>query len=245
MKVLGIIPARGGSKGVPRKNVRLLCGKPLLAYTVESALASKRLTRTILSTEDAEIAAVGGRCGIEVPFLRPAELALDTSPTFPVVQHALAEMEREGRSYDAVCLLQPTNPLRRAEDIDQCIELLETTGADSVISVLPVPAEYHPCWVYSRSDDGQLRLFTREAEPIARRQDLPSAFHREGSVYVTRTEVIRTRQSLYGTRIMGYRMPAEFSSNIDSPEDWREIEKRVSARISNAAVRGATHEGSR
>ncbi|MGH9901714.1 MAG: cytidylyltransferase domain-containing protein, partial [Pyrinomonadaceae bacterium] len=107
MRVLGLIPARGGSKGVPRKNIRALCGKPLLQYTAEAALSARSLARVILSTEDAEIADVGRRCGLEVPFVRPAELAEDTTPMLPVVQHALAQMEKDGESFDAVCLLQP------------------------------------------------------------------------------------------------------------------------------------------
>ncbi len=227
-KVLGIIPARGGSKGVPRKNIRSLCGKPLLAYTIESALRAKRLTRTVLSTEDEEIADVGMRLGIEVPFLRPKQLAQDTSPTFPVVLHALETLEFGGDSFDAVCLLQPTNPLRRSVDIDACIDLLENSDADSVISVLPVPEEHNPHWVYRMCVDGALKLFTEEPTPIARRQDLPPAFHREGSVYVTKTTVIRTLRSLYGKRILGYEMPREYSSNIDTLEDWRALEARMS-----------------
>ena len=231
MKVLGIIPARGGSKGVPRKNIKLLCGKPLLAYTIESALNAKLLTRTILSTEDEEIADIGMGCGVEVPFLRPKELAEDSSPTLPLVLHALENLESGGEDFDAVCLLQPTNPLRRSADIDNCIELLEKTEADSVISVLPVPPEYNPSWVYWKGEDGSLGLHTGESEPIPRRQDLRPAFHREGSVYVTRTDVIRTQQSLYGTKILGYEISPEFSSNIDTQNDWQEIEQRISLRI--------------
>jgi CMP-N-acetylneuraminic acid synthetase len=227
MRVLGIITARGGSKGIPRKNIRLLRGKPLLAYTIESASNAKHLTRTILSTEDAEIAEVGRRFGVEVPFLRPAVMSEDASPTFPVVQHALETLESQGEQYDAVCLLQPTNPLRRSVDIDNCIELLERTGADSVISVLPVPPTYNPNWVFWKSNDGTLRLSTGENEPTTRRQDLPPAFHREGSVYVTRTEVVKSCQSLYGKKILGYEISPEFSSNIDTPDDWQEIEERM------------------
>ncbi len=233
MKVLGIIPARSGSKGVHRKNIKLLCGKPLLAYTIESALKASRLTRIILSTEDEEIANVGMSWGADVPFLRPRELAEDSSPTLPVVQHALETLEYAGEQYDAVCLLQPTNPLRRSFDVDNCIELLEKTGADSVISVLPVPAEYNPHWVYWKSEDGSLGLATGENEPIPRRQDLPPAFHREGSVYVTRTEIVRSRQSLYGNNIMGYEIPPEFSSNIDTLSDWQEVEDRISRKNNN------------
>lgn len=233
MKVLGIIPARGGSKGVPRKNVKILCGKPLLAYTIESALKAQRLTRTILSTEDDEIADVGILLGVDVPFLRPKELSEDNSPTLPVVQHALEMLEGCGEHYDAVCLLQPTNPLRRPDDIDNCIDLLEKTEADSVISVSPVPMEHNPYWVYLKSEDGRLNLATGEKEPISRRQDLPPAFHREGSVYVTRTKVVRIEHSLYGKNIVGYEISPEFSSNIDTESDWLEIEDRISRRIAD------------
>ena len=236
MKVLGIIPARGGSKGIPRKNIKFLCGKPLLAYTIESASNARRLTRTILSTENQKIADVGRSLGIDVPFLRPPELSKDASPTLPVVQHALETLERRGEHYDAVCLLQPTNPLRRSADIDYCIELLEKTGADSVISVLPVPAKYNPNWVYWKYEDGRLCLSTGENEPIPRRQDLPPAFHREGSVYVTRTDVVRIQQSLYGKKILGYEISPEFSSNIDTPGDWQEIEGRISRKNSNGDI---------
>ena len=139
MNVLGLIPARGGSKGVPRKNIRQLAGKPLLAYTAEAALASSRLTRVILSTDDEEIAEVGRSCGLEVPFLRPAKLAEDTTPTLPVVQHAVQFLETRGEQFDAICLLQPTNPLRQTSDIDGCIELLESAEADTVFTMLAVP----------------------------------------------------------------------------------------------------------
>jgi CMP-N,N'-diacetyllegionaminic acid synthase len=225
MKVLGIIPARGGSKGVPRKNIRLLCGRPLLAYTAESALQSKLLSKVILSTEDTEIAEIGRSFGLEVPFLRPAELAEDTTPTFPVVLHAVHQLEKVGEIFDAVCLLQPTNPLRRAEDIDACIELLEKTGADSVISVLPVPHEYNPKWVYWQNERGEMVLTTGESEPFPRRQDLPPAFHREGSVYLTRREVLDNFRNLYGRKVRGYEIARQHSVNIDTIEDWNLAEK--------------------
>jgi CMP-N-acetylneuraminic acid synthetase len=225
MRVLGLIPARGGSKGVPRKNVRLLCGKPLLQYTAEAALMAKRLARVVLSTDDEEIAAVGRRCGLEVPFRRPGHLAEDTTPMLPVVQQAVRWMEAEGHFFDAICLLQPTNPLRRAGDIDACIELLEAGGADAVVTVLPVPEEYNPHWVYFQGEDGSLRLSTGERWPISRRQDLPPAFHREGSVYVTRRNVLMEGDSLYGRRLVGYCLSAERSVNIDSVEDWERAEK--------------------
>jgi CMP-N,N'-diacetyllegionaminic acid synthase len=224
MRVLGLIPARGGSKGIPRKNIKLLAGKPLLQYTAAAALSAELLSDIILSTEDPEIAEVGRRSGIEVPFLRPAELATDQSPTLPVVRHALSWLEDRGRRYDAVCLLQPTNPFRRSLDIDGCIELLESTDADSVVTVLPVPAEYNPHWVYFRDASGTLRLSTGEKEPLPRRQSLPAAFHREGSVYVTRTEIVMESNSLYGERVAGYVIDAEQHVNIDEHEDWERAE---------------------
>ncbi len=224
MRVLGLVPARGGSKGIPHKNIRLLGGKPLLCYTAQAAQAARRLTRTILSTDDEEIAAVGRACGLTVPFLRPARLAQDDTPTLPVVQHALAWVEARGEHYDAVCLLQPTCPLRRPDDIDACIERLEQEGADSVVSVLSVPAKYNPHWVYFEDQQGRLRLSTGVATPVPRRQDLPPAFHREGSVYVTRRDVVVEKNSFYGERIVGYRMDPARSVNLDLPADWTRAE---------------------
>ncbi len=230
MRVLGIIPARGGSKGVVRKNVRELGGKPLLAYTVESALTSSRLTRTILSTEDEEIAKLGRDLGVEVPFMRPAELATDSAPTFPVVLHAVKELEKQNELYDAVCLLQPTNPLRRSEDIDGCIELLENSEADSVFTILPVPHEFNPKWVYWETAEGELELSGGDPVPVSRRQDLPDAFHREGSVYVTRRDVLFEHGNLYGSKVCGYRVKKENSINIDSEDDWERAEVIISRR---------------
>src|SRR5882757_8960090 len=152
MRILGIVTARGGSKAIPHKNIAPLSGKPLLAYTAEAARGAKRLARTVLSTDDAGIAAVGRACGLDVPFFRPAELAKDDTPTLPVLQHVVRTLEAAGERYDAVFLLQPTNPLRLASDIDGAIELLEETGADSVISFSDV-GEKHPArmkWIDGR-----------------------------------------------------------------------------------------------
>lgn len=227
MRVLGLIPARSGSKGVPGKNIKLLSGRPLLWYTAQAAQAAKRLTRVVLSTDSEEIAAVGRACGVEVPFLRPAELARDDTPTLPVAQHALRLLEEAGDRFDALCLLQPTNPLRRSEDIDACIELLAASDADAVVTVLPVPAEHNPHWVYFRAEDGRLHLSTGAAAPIPRRQDLPPAFHREGSVYVTRRAVVMEENSLYGTRVLGYEIDLRRSVNIDDPSDWECAEEMI------------------
>lgn len=227
MRVLGVIPARGGSKGIPRKNIRLLGGKPLLAWTIETAKASRRLTRVVLSTEDEEIAEVGRAWGVEVPFLRPRELAEDDTPTLPVLVHALEQCEREDSHYDAVCLLQPTAPLRRTEWIDDCVTKLAQSGADSVVTVLPIPAEHHPWWSLEVTEDGWLK-FTKEEGKGLRRQDLPPAFHRDGSVYVMRRHVL-LGGSLYGDRIAAYEVSADETVNLDTEEDWRRAEGMIAA----------------
>lgn len=229
LTVLGVITARGGSKGVPRKNIRPLGGRPLLAWTTAAALASRRLTRTVLSTDDEEIARLGRECGVEVPFLRPAELASDAAPTLPVLQHAVAALEANGARFDAICLLQPTAPLRTTADIDACIETLERTGADSVVTMSPVPAEFNPHWVYFESG-GTFRLSTGEPAPIPRRQELPPAYHREGSVYVTRRDVLMEGNSLYGKSLAGYIVDPSERVNIDTPADWEHAEALIARR---------------
>lgn len=224
MHILGLVPARGGSKGIARKNVRILGGKPLMQWTIEAALDARTLTRIVVSTEDEEIAAIARSCGAAVPFIRPADLACDDTATLPVVQHALRALSKRGEQFDVVCLLQPTSPFRSASDIDHCVELLAASGADSVVSVLRVPSEYNPHWVYFRATDDSLTLSTGGTEPIARRQILPAAFHRDGSVYVTRQDVILRENSLYGKRVLGYEMTRASAINIDTPADWDRAE---------------------
>jgi CMP-N-acetylneuraminic acid synthetase len=230
MRVLGIVTARGGSKGIPRKNLRPLGGKPLIAWTAEAALGATRLARTILSTDDAEIAAAGRAAGLDVPFMRPAELATDRAPTLPVLQHAVRTLEADGDRYDAICLLQPTNPLRTSELIDTCIARFAATAADSLITVLRVPPEHNPHWVYFEGPDATLHLATGEAAPIPRRQDLPAAYHREGSIYITRRDVLIDQGSLYGTRVVGHEVDAARHVNIDTEDDWAHAEALVRTR---------------
>lgn len=232
MRTLILVPARGQSKGIPRKNLRLLGGRPLLEYTAETALSVSRATRRVLSTDDDEIADVGRRCGLEVPFRRPDELARDETPTLPVVQHAVRWLEAEGEIVEAICLLQPTHPLRSTEDVDACIDLLETSGADSVVSIIPVPPRYNPHWVYFRDDDGRLRISTGATEPVTRRQDLPPAFHRDGSVYVARRDVVMKQNSLYGRDLLGVLVDPARSADIDTMDDLARAERMLSEMLS-------------
>jgi CMP-N,N'-diacetyllegionaminic acid synthase len=225
MKILGIVPARGGSKGIPRKNIVPLLGRPLLAYTAEAALSAKLLTRTVLSTDDEEIARIGRQWGLDVPFLRPAELAGDDTPTIPVLQHVVRWLERAGEIYDAVFILQPTNPLRRPEDIDGSIELLEKTGADSVISFIDV-GEKHPARMKFISPAGKVidPPFKEEFEG-QRRQDLPKLYLREGSVYLTRRKVLMEKNSIQGHHCQAWIIPPMRACNIDTPFDLFLVEQ--------------------
>jgi CMP-N-acetylneuraminic acid synthetase len=206
-------------------------GKPLLAYTAEAALAAKRLTRVVLSTEDEEIACVGRNCGLDVPFMRPPELAGDETPTIPVLQDVVRNLEASGESYDAVFTLQPTTPLRRAEDIDGAIELLESTGADSVISFVDV-GEKHPARMKFVASDGRVLdpAFSERFEG-QRRQDLPKLYLREGSIYLTRRAVLMEQNSLKGQDCRAWLIPQERACNIDTPFDLFIAEQMLKYRV--------------
>jgi len=235
VKVLGVVTARGGSKGLPGKNLRALDGKPLIAHTIDAARESRAFDRLILSTDDDAIAAAGRACGCDVPFMRPAELARDETPHLPVLQHAVQWLrEHERYEADAVMILQPTSPLRRAEDIRESIALLERTGADSVVSVSEVPAHHNPMRTLRVDADGFATLFVT-GEPVRRRinrrQDMPTAWTMNGAIYLFRTHVLDAPEpSLYGERTAAYVMPHEFGISIDSLEDWAVVEDTLRLR---------------
>lgn len=226
MKIVGIITARGGSKGVPGKNIKLLGDKPLLAYTALAASDSKKLHKTILSTDDNEIIKVAQQLNVEVPFIRPAALANDTASSIAVVQHAVNYLESVGEFYDAVCLLQPTSPFRYKGCIDAAIEKFVHSKADALVSVLPVPHEYNPHWIFEPTEEGFLKIATGESEIIKRRQDLPPAFFRDGAIYITKTSIIK-KGSFYGEQLSYFENNADFYVNIDTPKDWILAEEKL------------------
>jgi CMP-N,N'-diacetyllegionaminic acid synthase len=238
VKVLGVITARGGSKGIPGKNLKLLAGKPLLAYTVETARRSGVLDRVILSTDDEAIAAAGRDLGCDVPFIRPLDLAQDETPHLPVIQHATRWMqERASYTPDAVMILQPTSPLRTADDIVAAVSLLDRSGADSVLSVNEVPVHSHPMRALRIDERGDAVLFV-SGDPVRkrvnRRQDLPPAWVMNGAIYACRTRVLFDAEpSLYGNRVVAYRMPADRSISIDDLEDWHAAERALASRHSS------------
>lgn len=220
MKVLGIIPARGGSKGIPGKNIKLLSGKPLIQYTIEAALQSEMLEKIIVSTDSQEIATVAKQLGADVPFIRPMELAQDDTPTLPVIQHALRWSEHMREHYDAVCLLQPTTPFRPVGFIDRAIEKFQQSGADSLVSVLPVPIKYNPHWVFEPNAKGFLKIATGEKQIIPRRQELPPTYIRDGAIYITKVQVIFELNSLYGNLIDFIVSEESTHVNLDTLDDW-------------------------
>ena len=227
MRILGIIPARGGSKGVPGKNIKLLNGKPLLQYTSEIALESQYLTTVILSSDNNQIITVAKSLGIQVPFLRPEEFAQDTTPTIDVIIHALRWYENQAIFFDAVCLLQVTNPFRTVEFLDKAIEKFITSGCDSLVSVQKVPHEYNPHWTFEVNPEGNLKIATGEEKIISRRQELPEAYHRDGSIYIVKKEVLLQQHSLYGKSISFIESAPEFYVNIDTLVDWDKAEQMI------------------
>lgn len=215
--MLGITPARGGSVGVPRKNIRPIAGRPLIAYTIEAAMASQRLSCFVVTTDDVEIADVSRQWHCPV-LMRPPELAADNTPMVPVVEHVLTTLRPTHGEFDFVVLLQPTTPLRTADDIDKAVELLEESGADSVISVYQV-ADHHPARMY-RLVEG--RLIPYEAEPPGSlRQELPPVYHRNGAIYACRYTLIVEQHTLMGPDCRPYVMPRSRSLNIDDEFDLR------------------------
>ena len=224
MKILALIPARGGSKGVPGKNIKLLNGKPLLAYTAEVALKSTYFNEVIISTEDEQIIEVAKNLGIKVPFVRPMELAQDNTPTIDVIIHTLQWYENQNISFDAVCLLQVTTPFRTVEFLNKAIEKFIEKDSDSLVSVQKVPHEYNPHWTFEVNSKGNLKIATGESEIIKRRQELPVAYHRDGSIYITKVKVLLQNKSLYGDTTAFVESDSESYVNIDTIEDWVKAE---------------------
>lgn len=227
MRILALIPARGGSKGVPGKNIKVLGGKPLLAYTSEVALQSKYLTEVIVSTEDKQIIEVAKSLGIKVPFVRPIELAQDNTPTIDVIINALQWYEKQDIFFDAVCLLQATSPFRTVEFLDRAIEKFKEMNSDSLVSVQRVPHEYNPHWTFEVNPDGNLKIATGESQIISRRQELPIAYHRDGSVYITKTKVLLKDKTIYGETTAFIESDAKFYVNIDTLQDWERAEEII------------------
>jgi CMP-N,N'-diacetyllegionaminic acid synthase len=226
--VLALIPARGGSRGIPDKNIRLLAGRTLLDYAADAARSSKVVDRIVLTTDSERIAVEGRRLGIDVPFLRPPEFARDDTPMLPVIEHAVDALEQQGWNPDVIVLLQPTSPFRRPGHIRAAVEQLRETNADSVVSVVELPMHMSPDYVM-RIDEGRLVPFLPAGAAVTRRQDARRAVVRDGTVYAFWRRTLRETRTIYGRDCRPMIVPAHESITIDTPEDWIEAERRLAA----------------
>lgn len=220
-EVLALIPARGGSKSIPRKNIALLAGRSLISYAIEAARNSESVGRVIVSTDDEEIASVAKAEGAEVPFLRPPALAEDSTLILPVIRHLLESLGNEsGYRPWAVALLQPTSPLRKPAHVDGAVALLRETGADSVVSVVDVPHNFNPVSLL-RIEGGRLVPYLKgEGNRVLRRQDKPVVYARNGPVVlVSRYKTLMEKNELYGEDCRPYHMDDKHSIDIDGPDD--------------------------
>lgn len=217
MKVVAIIPARGGSKGVPNKNIRLVAGKPLIAYAIDCAKESKLITRIIVSTDSTSIAQIATDYGAEV-LIRPSDLAQDDTPMSPVLLHVLQTLQENGEHYDLVVLLQVTSPIRTGQDIDRIVEMFASTpDLEAVISVVPMD-DVHPARMYTLDEQHWMNPYIESGEE-ARRQDLPVVYYRNGCIYAIRSEILKDKRSVMVKNKKAYVMPAKWLANIDDERD--------------------------
>lgn len=223
-KILALITARGGSKGLPRKNLLPAGGCPLIAWTIAAAAGAELIGRVVVSTEDDEIMDVARAWGADVPFRRPHALATDTASSIDVVLHALDQLP----GYDYVVLLQPTSPLRTAADIDAALRMVEASGAPGCVSVCQ--ATQSPYWMYRLDDDGRLTPLFESQATLARRQDIPPVYVLNGAIYVARVDWLRATRNFLGPGCIAYPMSVERSLDIDTPEDFEQFNRTVDRR---------------
>ncbi len=228
--IVALIPARAGSKGIPGKNVRPFLGRPLLVWTVETALASGVFDAVILSTDSPSIAALGREAGAEAPFLRPAELARDDAPTAPVARHALDFLVGRGQRPTHVFILEPTSPGRRPGHIRQAAELLLSGSCDTVASIGEVPHHHAPVKQLRLTPDGRVAGLdgTHPRDMIHRRQDLPTSYAFDGLIFACRAECLwRNPPTLWGERVAGMPVDPRYCADLDRPEDWAWAEAKL------------------
>ena len=217
--MIGIIPARGGSKGIPGKNILPLCGKPLIAYTIEAAQAARSIDRLILSTDDEEIAGLAEKYGLEVPFMRPAELAQDTSLAIDNYIYTFERLNEEAAAqYDEFIVLQPTSPLRTSADIENAVALFREKNADSVISVSE--ASHPPMWAKKVDPSGMVKDYFDIEIGNRNRQELELAFMPNGAIFILKLSLLKTLNSYYSDNTCAFIMPPERSIDIDTPLDF-------------------------
>lgn len=223
LNVLALIPARGGSKGLPGKNLRPLCGRPLVQWSIDTALACSKIDSVIVSTDDEKIAELALLAGAEVPFLRPQELSGDTATSIEVVIHALDFLENTGRRFDVVILLEPTSPLRDMQDIDLALQHLVDAKASSIVSVCRAEAT-HPAFMFKTTSHGRLKPFLSSPPTSLRRQQIEPVFYLDGSLYASRVKALRTKKSFYHNDTIAHEVSKWKAIEIDDIEDFQMTE---------------------
>ncbi len=221
---LAIIPARGGSKGLPGKNIKELCGKPLIAWSIEAGLSSKYLDEVMVTTDSGEIADVAQKYGAKVPFLRPTELATDTATTFDAVKHVIYfYKENLGQEFDYVVLLEPTSPLREQSDIDGAIERLLASEADSIVGICKTVSQ-NPAFLVVKQDGDYISGYQNKDMRALRRQDIDDVYFFEGSIYISKVDVLLDKKTFYHAGTIGYEVPKYKSLEIDDMDDFVMVE---------------------
>ena len=222
-KVLALVPARGGSKGLPGKNARSLCGRPLIQWSIDTALACDEIDAVLVSTDDDQIAAMAAAAGAEVPFLRPPALADDTASSIDVVIHALDFLESKGRVFDIVLLLEPTSPLREVADIHVALQRMVDTRAAAIVSVCRAEST-HPAFMFRTTGQGRLEPFMSASPTGLRRQEIEPLFYLDGTIYASTVNALRQRRSFYHEDTLAYEVAKWKALEIDDIEDFQMVE---------------------
>jgi N-acylneuraminate cytidylyltransferase/CMP-N,N'-diacetyllegionaminic acid synthase len=221
---LAIIPARGGSKGLPGKNIKELCGKPLIAWSIESALNSKYIDEVMVTTDNQNIAEISKQYGANVPFLRPEELASDTATTFDAVKHTIEFYKNElNKEFDYIVLLEPTSPLRESYDIDNAIEILFNSKADSIVGISKTE-DQNPAFLVLKDENGYILGYENKNMKVFRRQDIKDVYFFEGTIYISKTDVLLREKTFYRKNTIGYEVPKYKSLEIDDIYDFVMVE---------------------
>jgi CMP-N,N'-diacetyllegionaminic acid synthase len=234
-KILAVVPARGGSKGLPKKNIRPLLGKPLIAWSIEQAQASKYIDKVVVSTDDKEISEVAVTYGADVPFMRPDELAQDGTLSIDVILHCINYFESVKDKYDIIVMVEPTSPLRETEDLDKAIEMLvDDKKAESIVGLCKVEA-VHPAFLV-KLEDNLLRPYINKDFKVLRRQEIDDLYFFEGSLYISYSESLKKRKSFYHDNCLAYVVPRWKSYELDDISDLVIMEAIIKARIDNIII---------
>lgn len=218
-KILGLILARGGSKGIKNKNIKRFCNKPLIYWTIKKALKSKMLTDIILSTDSSKIALFGKKFGANVPFLRPKKYASDKSSSIDAIEHAINFLKRSGKNYDYIFLLEPTSPFRDHNDIDRSIKKILSTNAEALISICKTE-KHNPLFLFRRKDNDLLIAVEKSRKKYLRRQELSPVYFIDGSIYISKIKTLLSKRTFCHSKTIGFELPKWKSIEIDDTLDW-------------------------